>query len=292
MPISAPQRPSTPGGRAPGGGPRRPSGAGGGVPGGLGGQFSARRRGACRASRGQVTQHRYSTQLPFHPLLTGISARPPGWQASLSRRQAHPASHLTSSLWLPSWASGRWRTACHSVASTSSSASRPPSSSALWPTAARQTPPCRTCPCSSRSLAWTCSWPALFFCLQARPIPACQHLSPPWSSAPPTQLSTADSATALLRDRVGHMTAQAGYSLTLDLFASSSNTQYSAFPEPGASGVDALRQPSWAASPCPWCMANRPDFVLLFPPAPLVRAAVNKARQDQAHGIAILQCHH
>jgi hypothetical protein len=110
------------------------------------------------------------------------------------------------------------------------------------------------------------------------------------------ELSVADSATALLRDRVGHMAAQAGYRLTLDLFASSSNTQcarfYSAFPEPGASGVDALRQPSWAASPCPWCSAHCPDFVLLFPPAPLVRAAVNKARQDQAHGIAILPCHH
>jgi hypothetical protein len=108
--------------------------------------------------------------------------------------------------------------------------------------------------------------------------------------------ASADSATALLRDRVDHLAAQAGYSLTLDLFASSSNTQcacfYSAFPEPAASGVDALLQPSWAASPCQWCMAHRPDFVPLFPPVPLVRAAVNKARQDQAHGISILPCHH
>ena len=132
----------------------------------------------------------------------------------------------------------------------------------------------------------------------ARPLllPGDPVAAPVPLSAAQLQLAQTDSATALLRARVASMASQAGLRLTLDLFASACNTQcarfFSVTPEPLSAGTDALAQPSWASSECPWCHTHRPDFVLMFPPPPLARAAIAKARQDQAHGIAILPCSH
>ena len=103
-----------------------------------------------------------------------------------------------------------------------------------------------------------------------------------------------DSSTPALRHLVHSIAASAGSRLTIDLFASASNTLcprfFSARPEPAAAGHDALEQACWDSVHCPWCAKRRPEFVLLFPPIHLVRAALGKAKQDQAHGVAILPC--
>jgi hypothetical protein len=138
-------------------------------------------------------------------------------------------------------------------------------------------------------------------CMELRmPRPWILEAAPP---RPPAPLSTADqltacadSANAGLRHLVRDLARHAGYQLTIDLFASSPNAQcsrfYSLHPEPASAGVDALAQDTWSSSHCPWCQARRPEFCLLFPPFPLIRAALLKARADQAHGIAIVPCAH
>jgi hypothetical protein len=109
-------------------------------------------------------------------------------------------------------------------------------------------------------------------------------------------IASTDSANERLRRLVCDLARVAGHRLTIDLFASASNSQcprfYSHHPEPASAGVDALAQDSWASSHCPWCQAHRPDVCLLFPPFQLLRAALCKARAEQAHGIAIVPCAH
>ena len=126
----------------------------------------------------------------------------------------------------------------------------------------------------------------------------------PWTLAAPAPGPTAhlsaaalrtactDSAASQLRLLVRDLANRAGLHITIDLFASTTNAQcarfYSLHPEPASAGVDALAQDSWANSLCPWCQVLRPEFCLLFPPFPLLRASLLKARADQAHGIAIV----
>lgn len=106
--------------------------------------------------------------------------------------------------------------------------------------------------------------------------------------------ATRDSSTVALRGLVHSIATSAGSPITLDLFASTSNAFgprfFSAQPEAAAAGHNALEQACWDSVYCPWCAKRRPEFVLLFPPAHLVRAALVKARQDQAQGVAILPC--
>ena len=59
-------------------------------------------------------------------------------------------------------------------------------------------------------------------------------------------------------------------------------------PEADSEGCDALTQPNWAQSLCPTCKRLRPEFVLLYPPFDLVKAAVRRAQQEQAQGIAVV----
>ena len=101
-----------------------------------------------------------------------------------------------------------------------------------------------------------------------------------------------DSSTPALQ-RILHGAASAtGNRFSLDLFASSTNRAcaryFSAVIEADSEGCDALSQPNWAQSRCPMCECTRPEFVLLFPPFTLVKAAVQRARQEQAQGIAVV----
>ena len=111
-----------------------------------------------------------------------------------------------------------------------------------------------------------------------------------------TRVALADSASHRLRSFTETLAGRAGAQLTIDLFASTANTQcprfYSKAPEAAAAGTDAFDKDSWADSECPWCHHRRPDFVLLYPPHDLARAAIMRAHQDQAQGIAILPCAH
>ena len=101
-----------------------------------------------------------------------------------------------------------------------------------------------------------------------------------------------DSAAPRLISLYRSIASSAGQLITVDLFASTCNAACARFlsldPEPAAEATDAFLQPSWASSHCPWCQLPRPDFVLLFPPHQLAEAAIRRAEQDQAQGVAIL----
>jgi hypothetical protein len=104
--------------------------------------------------------------------------------------------------------------------------------------------------------------------------------------------TTIDSSTPALR-RVLHSTAGlTGHTISLDLFASSTNRvcarYFSAGPEADSEGCDALTQPNWAQSHCLTCQRTQPEFVLLYPPFELVKAAIKRAQQEQVQGIAIV----
>lgn len=113
-------------------------------------------------------------------------------------------------------------------------------------------------------------------------------------SAAAVTLALSDSASPRLRAFLRSLASSAGLHLTIDLFATFANAlchrYYSAAPEAEAAGTDAFAQDSWSHSFCPWCGCRRPDFVLLHPPHALASAAIQRAYQDQAHGIAVLPC--
>jgi hypothetical protein len=111
-------------------------------------------------------------------------------------------------------------------------------------------------------------------------------------SDPCTSASLADSATPLLHRLISTLAARSRNRISIDLFATAANSfcprYFSESYEQGAEGQDALSQPSWASSLCPTCALRRPEFVLLFPPFPLIRQAVRKAQCDRAHGIMVV----
>ena len=136
-------------------------------------------------------------------------------------------------------------------------------------------------------------------CMSHRLLPPLFHPSPPPSPPAPLgaaarRAALADSASPRLRVFVQNLVQAIDARLSIDLFASAANAQcpryYSRDPEASSAGTDAFAQVNWADSPCPWCRRSRPDFVLLYPPHGLAGRAIARARQDQAHGIAILPC--
>jgi hypothetical protein len=116
------------------------------------------------------------------------------------------------------------------------------------------------------------------------------HPDPPSREALASALS--DSATPRLRAIVTSLARQAGQRLTIDHFATRGNTQCSrycsAHPEAAAEALDAFSQPCWARSLCSICNLTRPEFVLLYPPFPLIAATIRRAQEDQAHGILVV----
>ena len=121
----------------------------------------------------------------------------------------------------------------------------------------------------------------------------CHEGAPPTGShSPPASDALTDSASPHLR-RIILATARAAcLRITLDLFATHANALcprfFSAAPESAAEALDAFSQPSWAASFCPICARMRPEFVLLYPPFPLIGSAIRRAQADQAHGIMVV----
>ena len=103
---------------------------------------------------------------------------------------------------------------------------------------------------------------------------------------------TTDSATPRLRLVIARLAYRAQQRISLDLFASHTNTwgarYFSETREADAEGLDAFAQSSWSMSFCPHCNKARPDFVLLYPPFPLIKAALQRAQADQAHGILVV----
>ena len=101
-----------------------------------------------------------------------------------------------------------------------------------------------------------------------------------------------DSSSPALRRIIKYAALHSGLKISLDLFASRHNRicprYFSADFEKDSEGTDALIQSNWALSHCPACNCLRPEFVLFYPPFQLLSVAINRAYQEQVHGIAVL----
>jgi hypothetical protein len=105
-------------------------------------------------------------------------------------------------------------------------------------------------------------------------------------------LASLDTSAPALRTRAHALAQSMGSAFTLDLFATELNAltprYYSQWPELTTEAVDALAQADWGQSFCTQCACMQPEFVFLYPPFGLVRAALQKARQDQARGVMVV----
>jgi len=101
-----------------------------------------------------------------------------------------------------------------------------------------------------------------------------------------------DTSAPALRTLAHTLAQTAKCAFTLDLFATQGNALtprfYSQWPEITAEAVDALAQPDWGKSYCTRCQCFRPEFVFLYPPYGLVKAAIRKARTDRARGVLVV----
>jgi hypothetical protein len=120
--------------------------------------------------------------------------------------------------------------------------------------------------------------------------PSGLHARPAPSNA--AMIAALDTSSDILRARAHDLAHSVGCSFTLDLFATDGNSItprfYSQWPETASEAVDALAQPDWGQSYCIQCQSYRPEFVFLYPPFGLVKAALRKARQDHAHGVMVV----
>ena len=80
--------------------------------------------------------------------------------------------------------------------------------------------------------------------------------------------------------------AAVGWRISIDLFATRENSIaqrfFARFAEPDAEGADALAQPDWNSSRCPWCGETHREVGYLLPPAALVVPTLQKAVADRA----------
>jgi hypothetical protein len=94
-----------------------------------------------------------------------------------------------------------------------------------------------------------------------------------------------------VRSRALALAASCGWTLTVDAFASSSNTLlprfYARYAEPDAEAEDAFAVPNWDSSPCPTCGSRHRETLFAFPPPPLINIFVAKARADGARAILV-----
>ena len=85
----------------------------------------------------------------------------------------------------------------------------------------------------------------------------------------------------------------AGMQLHVDYFADEHNHRcsrfWSRFAAQGAEGTDALSASSWGENHCIICNQFHQQGIFLFPPGPLVPAAIAKAKRDRAHGVLVAQ---
>ena len=94
-----------------------------------------------------------------------------------------------------------------------------------------------------------------------------------------------------VRARSLELAAACGWTLTVDAFASESNSLlprfYARYAEPNAEVEDAFTVADWAFSACPACGCPHRETLFAFPPPPLLNAFVAKARADGARAIVV-----
>jgi hypothetical protein len=100
--------------------------------------------------------------------------------------------------------------------------------------------------------------------------------------------SVSDSLWAQIRQAA----STAGWVITVDAFATESNTRadrfWSCHHEPGAEAIDALSILDWSSSLCPTCGSLHQEVLYAFPPLHLIRPTVDKACADRAKCVLIV----
>jgi hypothetical protein len=95
----------------------------------------------------------------------------------------------------------------------------------------------------------------------------------------------------LVRQRALSLAASCGWTLTVDAFASASNSLlprfFARYAEPTAEAEDAFAVSDWAVSTCPSCGRDHHETLFAFPPPPLLNAFVAKARADGARAVVV-----
>ena len=95
----------------------------------------------------------------------------------------------------------------------------------------------------------------------------------------------------LVRDRATQLARALGWALTVDTFASESNTLLPRFiaryAEPRAEVEDAFAAGNWDRSTCPFCGRCHREVLFAFPPANILNRFVAKARADGARAILV-----
>jgi hypothetical protein len=95
-----------------------------------------------------------------------------------------------------------------------------------------------------------------------------------------------------LRTLVEEQAALLGWKVSVDLFATASNSLsprfYSRFAEPDAEAVDAMAQPDWGSSLCPRCGRRHREVAFAFPPRILLHMVIRKAVADRVKGIFVV----
>jgi hypothetical protein len=94
-----------------------------------------------------------------------------------------------------------------------------------------------------------------------------------------------------VRDQARLLASLCGWTLTVDAFASESNSLlprfFARYAEPRAEAEDAFTVPSWACSTCPACGALHRETLFAFPPPPLINSFIAKARADGARAVVV-----
>jgi hypothetical protein len=94
----------------------------------------------------------------------------------------------------------------------------------------------------------------------------------------------------LVRQRALSLAASCGWTLTVDAFASASNSLlprfFARYAEPTAEAEDAFAVTDWAVSTCPSCGRDHHETLFASPP-PLLNAFVAKARADGARAVVV-----
>jgi hypothetical protein len=95
----------------------------------------------------------------------------------------------------------------------------------------------------------------------------------------------------LVRHRASALAQALGWELTVDAFASESNSLlprfFARYAEPQAEAEDAFAVGDWDRSRCPFCGLLQRETLYAFPPSALLNLFVAKARADGARAILV-----
>ena len=94
-----------------------------------------------------------------------------------------------------------------------------------------------------------------------------------------------------IRDAVSRLARDLGWLLTVDAFATESNTLlprfFARFAEPRAEAEDAFTVPDWGCSVCPSCGHTHRETLFAYPPPALLPRFVAKAREDGSRALVV-----